>query len=84
MLTIEVRINEHLIAKARAVNVSDLAPVSNYAVIATSEASTLTGAQKMELHFDVNGHPRLQSAWALVRRIAEQAIALETQIVKPE
>lgn len=82
MLTIEIRINERLIARARAANVSGLAPSSNYACIAISEASTLTGAPFRRHEFDIAGHERVQTAWALVRKIAEEIEARETAPVE--
>lgn len=70
MLTIEVKINGRLIAKATATNDSDLADYSDYVVEAMEVASPVTGLEHFETGWRIECHRRKQSAWALVERIA--------------
>lgn len=74
MLTIEIKLNGRLIAGANILNGSALADVSNYAVEAVEKASPVTG-HEVDFHstFLVTEHPRRQSVWALVAKVATQA-----------
>lgn len=70
MLTVEIKLNGKLIAGAKAANLSDLAPISDYAVEAVEAASEETGLQDFHRNFTVQNHKRRQSVWELVHRIA--------------
>lgn len=80
MLTVEVRINERLVARAVAVNVSDLAEVSDYGVAFNEEASEVTGLPAWKADAAVRAHPRRQSVWELVWKIAAQAAGVAQDI----
>jgi hypothetical protein len=77
MLTIEVRVNDHLIGAAWIRNVSELADISNYEFTAISKPSTVTGAPAWETQGAVKRHNRIQSAWALVAKVAAKAAESE-------
>lgn len=78
MLTIDLRINGRLIGSAHALNVSELAPVSDYEVTASTNPPDAEEAVTFIPHrFFVRSHKRARGAWALVQRIAEELIARE-------
>ena len=72
MLTIEIKINGRLIAGARVQNVSNLAAVSDYSVVAVERASEETGLGDYREDHVLRGHVRRQSVWALVERVAQR------------
>ncbi|WLA64919.1 hypothetical protein [Bradyrhizobium diazoefficiens] len=59
------------IASVRVSNLSNLADVSDYAVVAMEAANPLTGAPARIAECTVVNHPRRQSVFALLRAAAE-------------
>lgn len=84
MLTIEIKINGRLIAGASACAVSSLADISDYRVEAVEEASDVSGLPAYHQNFEVTGHPRKQSVWALVRQVAAKAAFVQSRKQKGE
>lgn len=82
MMIIEIWINDLLIAEAQALNVSKLAEISDYEVEAVSLESPVTGLLKQHHEFDIGEHPRVQSPWALVAKIAELIAKKENEIIE--
>lgn len=73
MLQIEIRINDRFVAFANVENIAALADVSDYSVEARTEPNPLTGADAvMHQKIFVGDHPRRQSVWALVARVARE------------
>lgn len=70
MLTIELKINGHLIASADVANVSDLADVSDYQVHAWTNSREEINIHNGVHAFKIYKHLRKQSPWALVRKVA--------------
>lgn len=84
MMTITVEINGRIIGQARIGNISDLADISDYKVHTASSPSTLTGAPALQHEFEIRGHKRKQSPWALVEKVAAHAAARDNyQIDNP-
>lgn len=84
MLSVRVYINRREIARADAINCSDLGALSNYACSAHSEPSPVTGEAERLHGFAVEGHKREQSAWALVAKMAARIADLEGTAITPE
>lgn len=61
------------IASASITNTSDLADLSNYAVIASERGSDVTGLPDQTVGFEIEGHDRRQSVWSLVAKAALHA-----------
>lgn len=72
MMQVVVYLNGRAIAKAEALNVSGLSPVSNYTCSVHETASPFT-PEWSDANFRIEEHFREQSCWALVQRIAEHA-----------
>lgn len=83
MMTIELKLNERVIAKAKVLNKSNLADFSNYTFRAESQPSPITGREYSITEGQVLNHRRKQSAWALVSKVAAQ-IALSENYPKEE
>ena len=77
MLAIEININGKVIARASARNISDLADISDYDIRCISEPSPITGKPRQMHIFNIEGHDRNQSAWALVAKMAAEIAELE-------
>lgn len=69
MMQVVVYLNGRAIAKADALNVSGLAPVSDYSCSVHETASEFTPEWSGD--FRIQEHLREQSCWALVARMAE-------------
>jgi hypothetical protein len=82
VLRVEVYINRRKIASAHAMNVSELAPISDYVVSGVSEENPVAGLPQMTHALLISGHDREQSPWALVSKIAEQLAVLERDRAK--
>jgi hypothetical protein len=78
MLTVEVKVNGRVIATASARNISDLSEVSNYFCTWTEEGSEETGEESEYGKFQINGHRRRQSVWALVAKIVVRVLGAKT------
>lgn len=77
MLTIEIKVNGVLVAGATARNLSNLADVSDYEIMTVEKRSEHAGHETdMRTNFEIERHPRLQSVWALVEKIARTSAAL--------
>ena len=74
-LTVTIAVNGRPIAQAMAHNVSDLSDVSTYIVGANETSSGVTGSPARKAMFEIHGHDRRQSAWALVEKIAAGFLA---------
>ena len=74
MMTVEVRINGHLVACAQVRNTSELSPVSEYAVGWSELACTDLGVPASAGAFHIAGHRRAQSVWALVGKVVVQLL----------
>lgn len=66
-----ISLNGRPIAAACAVNISDLAKLSDYKVTAFETANAFTPAASNT--FNIEAHDREQSCWALVEKIASSA-----------
>lgn len=73
MIQIEIRLNDRFVAFANVENLSALADISDYGVAARTEPNPLTGADAfMHPKIFVGEHPRRQSVWSLVARVARE------------
>jgi hypothetical protein len=73
MLQIEIRINDRFVAFANVENLSALVDISDYSVEARTEPNPLTGTDAfMHPKIFVDDHPRRQSVWALVAKVARE------------
>ncbi len=70
MMTIEIKINERVIARAEVTNVSDLADMSDYTV--SSFTAEWLGTRASARRFLIRDHKRADGAWELARRIAAE------------
>ena len=61
------------IATADIANISDLADVSSYAVLAAERESDVTGLPSQSAGFEIHSHDRRQSVWGLVAKVAMHA-----------
>lgn len=61
------------LATASVGNVSDLASVSDYDVLAAEADNTLTGREAWRRRFTLEGHDRNSSCWRLIEKIARAA-----------
>ncbi len=78
MLTIEIKRNGELIGGAKVRNISDLAGISDYEVVAAESAAPDLGVeQDFREDFVIPSHMRDQSVWALVHRISREAFRLQ-------
>lgn len=74
MLTIEIKINGHLIGGAKVRNVSALSDISDYEALVVEKGDEALGIEgDLRESVPVKGHIRNQSVWALVYRIADAA-----------
>jgi hypothetical protein len=69
MLTIKLEINGRQIAIAHAINEGQ-GSIGDYAVTATTDDNPFTGLDMTGHTFRIEDHPRFQSPWALVAKIA--------------
>ena len=69
-LRIHVEINGRVVGRAVVGNVSQLADISDYDVFWSEEASEVSGLAERAGTASVEGHPRRQSVWALVEKVA--------------
>jgi len=76
VLTVELKMNGRPIAAATVKNISDLAPISDYEVEAVSLPSKYSG-KGFRHAFTVNRHERLQTAWALIAKVADRLAQVE-------
>ncbi len=75
MLTIELKLNGKLIGGAQITNVSNLADLSDYEVLAVEKAAPDLGVETdMKEIFKIGQHNRNQTVWALVERVARRAL----------
>ena len=73
MIQIEIRLNDRFVAFANVENRSTLADISDYGVEARTEPNPLTGADAfMHSRIFVGDHPRRQSVWSLVAKVARE------------
>lgn len=77
MLEVRVFINDRAIGLARARNIGGPDGSCDYFVTGASEPSPVTGGRGGTNAFHINGHNRVQSAWALVAKIAAELAELE-------
>jgi hypothetical protein len=75
-LTVSLLLNGQEIGRATVSNISDLAPVSDYVVQASTGASAFSGATRYH-EFNVFQHNRRQTAWALAERVCAEIAARE-------
>jgi hypothetical protein len=78
MLTVEIKVNGRVIATASACNISDLAEVSDYFCTWTEEGSAVTGEDTDYGKFQISGHRRRQSVWALAAKIVVAVLGAKT------
>jgi hypothetical protein len=73
MLQIEIRLDNVFVAFANVENIAALSDISDYSVEARTEPNPLTGADAfMHPKIFVGDHPRRQSVWSLVARVARE------------
>lgn len=73
-IKIKVELNGKEIASATAVNLSNLADVSDYWVAVHERAEPSLGITELDEGGMVRGHERSQSVWALVQKVAAFAV----------
>jgi hypothetical protein len=62
----------HTIGSMRIANISNLADVSDYAVVVMEGANLLTGSSRRSAACAVLAHDRRQSVWALLQKACEE------------
>jgi hypothetical protein len=77
MLEVRVFINDRAVGLARARNIGGPDSSCDYFVTGASEPSPVTGGRGGTNAFHINGHNRVQAAWALVAKIAAELAAVE-------
>ena len=76
MLTLELKLNGRLIGGAMIRNLSNLDAISDYEIEAVETASPETGHKDdFRAKFRLNGHERRQTVWALVAKLADEALS---------
>ena len=75
MLKVVVYVGDQEVARAVAENDSELADVSDYNIRMNERAAEQLGIQEKGLGGQIEGHPRSQTVWALVRKIADLWLA---------
>ena len=73
MMQIVIYINGREIAQATAQNVSSVADISNYRCEADESPSPYSPG--VSCAFTIKGHPRRQSCWELVEKMAQEICA---------
>lgn len=68
MLTVDIRLNGQIIARANLVNESELADVSDYRLEWFESAEPALGIPLSQGSAIITGHRRRQSLWALVAK----------------
>jgi len=61
------------IATSDIANISDLAELSSYVVVAAERESDVTGLPSQSAGFEIHSHERRQSVWGLVAKVAMHA-----------
>ncbi len=79
MLTIDIQLNGRRIAAAKLTNVTDLADLSDYDVVAVEDAFEDAGLPASRLEFRMRNIPRLNSVWCIVAAMARRAAAIREQ-----
>jgi len=72
-IRISIELNGKEIASATANNLSELADLSDYGVTITERSNPALGIAPLSKITRLRQHPRKQSVWALVEKIAAQA-----------
>jgi hypothetical protein len=72
------------LASAEVSNVSDLADLSSYRVVAREQASVVAGADAWEAMGYISGHNRRQSVWTLVEKVAAWAAVEAREHNRPQ
>ncbi|WP_281996013.1 hypothetical protein [Ruegeria faecimaris] len=75
MLKVVVYVGDQEVARALAENDSELADLSDYNIRMNERSAEQFGIQERGLGGRIKGHPRNQTAWALVRKIADLWLA---------
>lgn len=70
MMTIEVKVNDRVVARANVKNLSNLEEISNYHVIREEYEWPFANRDAERQVFEIKHHLRLQTVWALVARVA--------------
>ncbi|WP_425085417.1 hypothetical protein [Ruegeria profundi] len=71
MLKVVVYVGDQEVARAVAENDSELADLSDHNIRLNERSAEQFGIKEKGLGGRIKGHPRNQSAWALVRKIAD-------------
>lgn len=75
MLTIEIKVNGKLIGGAQIENTTALSDTSDYRVLAVEKAEPMLGIDSdMRETFPIADHIRCQTVWALVSKVATEAL----------
>lgn len=74
MLTVEVKINGNLVAGAKIKNVSELADFSDYEAEIVEDSAPHLGTPAGHCLTRIEGHPRFQSVWVLVKEVADRYV----------
>lgn len=69
MLTVEVKLNGKVVAFATIRNVTHLRDISDYEVSWGEDAAPEIGVEHTGGNFEIKGHRRRQTAWALVAKV---------------
>lgn len=79
MLTIDIHLNGRRIAAAKLTNVTELADLSDYDVVAVEDAFEDAGLPPGRAEFKMRNIPRLRSVWCIIEAMARRAAAIREQ-----
>jgi len=83
MMEVIIYINGRTIGSANVQHIGGSDSSSEYRVFGRSEPSPVTGHPGGSIKLKVEGHNRVQSAWALVAKIAEEMASRENAVLLP-
>ncbi len=79
MLKVVVYVNSSPVAEATAVNVSNLADISNYKVQVREQGAPNLGIEPCDVEGRITGHNRRTSVWGLVSKIAQLVVVQNSE-----
>ena len=79
-LYVDIRINDKVIATAAIANLSNLEDTSDYTVSVVETGNESLDIPYMNQQWLMKGHPRNQSVWALVCKVAQSAALMSEKL----
>jgi hypothetical protein len=83
MMEVVLYINGRIVGSADAQNIGGPEEACEYQVFGSSGPSPVTGGPGIRADFKIEGHNRVQSAWALAAKIAEEMAKRENDSAVP-